>query len=133
MSQDEQFMRLALELDREADTRCYLTHESGVLVRDGKVIAEGWHDHIGGLHAERWLSLMPNQEGPTQDPLHSSLEPCNHFEGPLPVQRPYYGLNREGSIGSMDPNPTVRQWSRLLEDNGVKSSLGFWNQSVTIK
>ena len=22
-----------------------------VLVKDGKVIAEGWHDHLGGLHA----------------------------------------------------------------------------------
>ena len=24
-----------------------------VLVKDGEVIAEGWHDHIGGLHAEQ--------------------------------------------------------------------------------
>ena len=23
-----------------------------VLVKDGEVIAEGWHDHLGGLHAE---------------------------------------------------------------------------------
>jgi diaminohydroxyphosphoribosylaminopyrimidine deaminase/5-amino-6-(5-phosphoribosylamino)uracil reductase len=24
-----------------------------VLVRDGEIVAEGWHDHIGGLHAEQ--------------------------------------------------------------------------------
>jgi diaminohydroxyphosphoribosylaminopyrimidine deaminase/5-amino-6-(5-phosphoribosylamino)uracil reductase len=23
------------------------------LVKDSKVIAEGWHDHLGGLHAEQ--------------------------------------------------------------------------------
>ena len=24
-----------------------------VIVKDGRIIGEGWHEHIGGLHAER--------------------------------------------------------------------------------
>ena len=27
-----------------------------VIVKDGKIIGEGWHEHIGGLHAERTRS-----------------------------------------------------------------------------
>ena len=52
MSQDEQFMRLALELGSRGGHKVLPNPQVGfVLVRDGKVIAEGWHDHIGGLHA----------------------------------------------------------------------------------
>ena len=51
-----------------------------VLVKDGAVIAEGWHDHLGGLHAEQ-MAIHDAEEKdcrPMEQPPTSS-RPCNHF------------------------------------------------------
>ena len=82
MSQDEQFMRLALELGSRGGHKVLPNPRVGcVLVRDGKVIAEGWHDHIGGLHAEQMAIADAESRGvPTQgSTAFVTLEPCNHF------------------------------------------------------
>ena len=34
-----------------------------VLVKDGNVIAEGWHDHLGGLHAEQMAIHDAEEKG----------------------------------------------------------------------
>ena len=47
-------MRRAIELAEPGRYRVMPNPMVGcVLVRDGKIVAEGWHDHIGGLHAEQ--------------------------------------------------------------------------------
>jgi pyrimidine deaminase RibD-like protein len=54
MDGEEDFMRRALDLAERGRGRVMPNPLVGcVLVRDGSVIAEGWHDHIGGLHAEQ--------------------------------------------------------------------------------
>ena len=34
-----------------------------VLVKDGEIIAEGWHDHLGGLHAEQMAIHDAEEKG----------------------------------------------------------------------
>ena len=34
-----------------------------VLVRDGEIIAEGWHGHLGGLHAEQAAIADAEEKG----------------------------------------------------------------------
>ena len=47
-------MQHALSLARRGSGRVMPNPMVGcVLVKDGRVIAEGWHDRIGGLHAEQ--------------------------------------------------------------------------------
>lgn len=48
-----------------------------VLVRDGKVVGEGFHDRFGGAHAEivALEAALGEAEGAT---AYVSLEPCNH-------------------------------------------------------
>ena len=99
-----------------------------VLVRDGKVIAEGWHDHIGGLHAEQMAIADAESRGvPTQgSTAFVTLEPCNHFGRTPPCTEAllWAGIERV-VIGSMDPNPTVRgDGTGSLEDNGVEVITG---------
>ena len=99
-----------------------------VLVRDGKVIAEGWHDHIGGLHAEQMAIADAESRGvPTQgSTAFVTLEPCNHFGRTPPCTEAllWAGIERV-VIGSMDPNPTVRgDGAGSLEDNGVEVITG---------
>ena len=49
-----EFMQLALEVAERGRGRVKPNPLVGcVLVKNGEVIAEGWHDHLGGLHAEQ--------------------------------------------------------------------------------
>ena len=52
-----------------------------VLVKDGQIIAEGWHDHLGGLHAEQMAIHDAEENGysPNGATAYVTLEPCNHF------------------------------------------------------
>ncbi len=45
-----------------------------VIVKDGKIIGEGWHEHIGGLHAER-NAFAHCTEDCTGADLYVTLEP----------------------------------------------------------
>ena len=60
-----------------------------VLVRDGEIIAEGWHDHLGGLHAEQMAIADAESRGvETQGSIaYVTLEPCTTSEGLLLVVR----------------------------------------------
>ena len=50
--EDEAFMQHALDV---AERGSVLPNPlvGCVLVKEGEIIAEGWHDHLGGLHAEQ--------------------------------------------------------------------------------
>ena len=50
---DEYYMHMALDLSRRGMGRTTPNPMVGcVFVKDGKVVGRGWHDHLGGLHAE---------------------------------------------------------------------------------
>ena len=54
MTEAEQHMRRAIELAERGRHRVMPNPLVGcVLVKEGEVVAEGWHDHLGGLHAEQ--------------------------------------------------------------------------------
>ena len=51
---DRRFMEHALLVAERGRGRVSPNPMVGcVLVKDGEIIAEGWHDHLGGLHAEQ--------------------------------------------------------------------------------
>ena len=50
---DEYFMRLALGLALRGTGQTAPNPMVGcVIVKDGRILGRGWHDHAGGLHAE---------------------------------------------------------------------------------
>lgn len=52
--QKQEYMRRALALAQRGAGHVNPNPMVGcVIVKDGKIIGEGWHEHIGGLHAER--------------------------------------------------------------------------------
>jgi diaminohydroxyphosphoribosylaminopyrimidine deaminase/5-amino-6-(5-phosphoribosylamino)uracil reductase len=94
-----------------------------LLVRNGLLIAEAWHEEFGGSHAERLLLQNFEQEIRSTDTLYVNLEPCCHEEKKtLPctsilLER---GVKRV-VVGMVDPNPKVAgQGIALLRSRGVQ-------------
>jgi|TARA_B100001758_G_C18372902_1_gene592477 diaminohydroxyphosphoribosylaminopyrimidine deaminase/5-amino-6-(5-phosphoribosylamino)uracil reductase len=130
MIQDEAFMRRAMEIAERGRHRVMPNPLVGcVLVREGNIVAEGWHDHIGGLHAEQMAIADAESKGiPTQGTTaYVSLEPCNHFGRTPPCTESllWAGVSRV-VIGALDPNPTVRGGGvDALKRGGVDVEVGL--------
>lgn len=111
-----------------------------VVVRDGLVVSEGFHQQYGGFHAERNALLSADRELLRGATLYVNLEPCSHY-GKTP---PCADLVVECGIGKVvccndDPNPLVagRGFERLeaagievvrhvLEDEGRRLNRRFF-------
>ena len=77
MNDDERFMQRALELAERGRYSVSPNPMVGcVIVRDGEVIAEGWHQRAGEPHAEiKALMGVDDARGAT---MYVTLEPCVH-------------------------------------------------------
>ena len=96
-----------------------------VIVKDGKIIGEGWHEHIGGLHAER-NAFAHCTEDCTGADLYVTLEPCCHW-GRTPPCTDAIIEHRIGRVfvGCLDPNPLVAgKGTRILQDAGIEVQTG---------
>jgi diaminohydroxyphosphoribosylaminopyrimidine deaminase/5-amino-6-(5-phosphoribosylamino)uracil reductase len=97
-----------------------------VLVRDGVVLAEGWHDVFGGAHAERMLFEGLEAKNFSDCILYVSLEPCAHFGKTPPCANLILekGVGRV-VVGVLDPNPLVSgRGVGLLRAAGVEVLVG---------
>lgn len=99
-----------------------------VLVRDGSIIAEGFHEGFGKPHAERQLLEKFDQKIDSKDILYVNLEPCCHEKKKTPpcaqmlIER---GL-KHVVIGMRDPNPEVSgKGIELMRSAGVKVDIAF--------
>ena len=73
--QDTQWMARALALARKGAGRVSPNPMVGcVIVKDGQVIGEGWHQKCGSLHAERNAFAACTQD-PAGATLYVTLEP----------------------------------------------------------
>lgn len=100
-----------------------------VIVKDGRVIGEGYHEKYGGLHAERNAikSLTEPAEGST---IYVTLEPCCHY-GKTPPCTEAIIENKIAHvvIGSRDPNPKVAgKGVKALRDAGIKVTQDYMRQ-----
>jgi diaminohydroxyphosphoribosylaminopyrimidine deaminase/5-amino-6-(5-phosphoribosylamino)uracil reductase len=79
-----------------------------VLVKDGRVIGEGFHAEFGGAHAEptALASLSESAEGAT---AYVTLEPCCHTNKKTPPCTPALIAAKVARVvvGCVDPNPDV--------------------------
>ncbi len=124
--QDAVYMARALKL---AEKGRYTTDPNPrvgcVLVKDNKVIAEGWHVKAGLGHAEvNALSQVDNAKGAT---AYVTLEPCSHTgkTGPCCDALIDAGISRT-VIAMQDPNPLVagRGIKKML-DTGMSVECGL--------
>ncbi|MCR4645415.1 MAG: bifunctional diaminohydroxyphosphoribosylaminopyrimidine deaminase/5-amino-6-(5-phosphoribosylamino)uracil reductase RibD [Oscillospiraceae bacterium] len=92
-----------------------------VIVRDGEIIGEGWHQKYGEAHAEV-NALNACTESPVGAELFVTLEPCCHqgHQPPCTDAIIKAGISKVW-IGSMDPNPLVAgKGAAMLEAAGIE-------------
>ena len=95
-----------------------------VVVRDGEILAAGYHDRYRGPHAERMAFDYADKHGIDMHgaTVIDTLEPCCHV-GSQPACTDLilsHGITRV-VVGSIDPNPIVAgKGLRILEETGVE-------------
>jgi diaminohydroxyphosphoribosylaminopyrimidine deaminase / 5-amino-6-(5-phosphoribosylamino)uracil reductase len=97
-----------------------------VIVKDGRVLAEAWHEGAGHPHAEA-TALAAAGEGARGGTLYVNLEPCVHY-GRMPPCAPAVvasGVWRV-VVAMPDPNPLVDgRGFRALREAGIEVTTGM--------
>lgn len=108
---DESYMARALELAKRGSGWVNPNPLVGaVIVRDERIIGEGWHQAFGEPHAERQALTDCRQRGedPHDATIYVTLEPCCHTGKTPPCTEALIeaGIARV-VVGAQDPNPRV--------------------------
>jgi diaminohydroxyphosphoribosylaminopyrimidine deaminase / 5-amino-6-(5-phosphoribosylamino)uracil reductase len=131
MSADELYMRRCFELaERGIATVSPNPMVGAVLVCDGRILGEGWHQTYGQAHAEvNCLAAVLPADRPLipRATLYCSLEPCSHTGKTPPcadlVLREHIP---RVLVSNLDPNPLVAgQGIARLREGGVQVSTGL--------
>ncbi|MBE5890900.1 MAG: bifunctional diaminohydroxyphosphoribosylaminopyrimidine deaminase/5-amino-6-(5-phosphoribosylamino)uracil reductase RibD [Lachnospiraceae bacterium] len=123
----EQFMRRAIELAKKGGGWVHPNPYVGaVIVKDGRIIGEGYHKRCGDLHAERnaFANLTESAEGAT---MYVTLEPCCHQGKQPPCTKAIIEHQiKHVVIGSRDPNPLVSgKGVAQLKEAGIEVTEDF--------
>ena len=114
-------MERALELaERGRGTTAPNPVVGAVVVRNGQVVGEGWHERKGGPHAEV-VALEAAGRLARGATLYVTMEPCSHHGSTPPCTEAVLesGIAKVVS-GSLDPNPEAGGGLELLREAGVE-------------
>jgi len=124
---DHRYMTQAIELAaRGLFTTTPNPRVGCVIVKDGKVIGQGWHIQAGLDHAEV-MALKDAGSAAKGATVYLSLEPCNHLGRTPPCVDALINAQVSSVIAAMeDPNPTGRgQGLARLRDAGIQTRCGL--------
>ena len=121
-SEDEKYMSVAIELAKKGYGYTAPNPVVGaVIVKDGCIIGQGYHEKYGEPHAER-NALASCSQSPEGATIYVTLEPCCHHGKQPPCTDAIIeaGISRVVT-GSGDPNPLVGgKGIRILKDHGIQ-------------
>lgn len=118
----------AREIARGGWGRVYTNPMVGcVLVRDGEVVAEGFHEAFGGPHAEI-VALERALSGAEGATAYVSLEPCNHHGKTPPCSKALVDAGvRRVVYGAADPGTDSGGGGDALREAGVDVVGPVWS------
>jgi diaminohydroxyphosphoribosylaminopyrimidine deaminase/5-amino-6-(5-phosphoribosylamino)uracil reductase len=130
---DRYAMARALELAARGSATTQPNPRVGcVIAKDGRIIAEGWHERAGGPHAEvaalRALQSSPGGLASARDStVYTNLEPCSHHGRTPPCSDALVSARVARVVFSIpDPNPKVAgRGAVLLTQAGIKVDIGL--------
>lgn len=131
----EQAMRRALELARQGRGRVEPNPAVGcVIVKDGRLIGEGWHQEFGGPHAE--IEALRDCRRRGNDPrgavVYVTLEPCCFTGKTGPCTKALIEAGVAGVVAAMeDPFPKVSgRGFEELRQAGIFAEAGLCRQEA---
>lgn len=134
MDRDEYYMKMALRLARKGQGNTSPNPIVGaLLVKDGRILAKGYHKKAGLPHAE--IEVLNRAGNRAKDAtLYVNLEPCDHFGKTPPCTD---RIIKEGVkrvvIGMRDPNPiNYGKGVERLRRNGVEVKCGVLKRESSI-
>jgi diaminohydroxyphosphoribosylaminopyrimidine deaminase / 5-amino-6-(5-phosphoribosylamino)uracil reductase len=128
-SKAEEYMRRAVALSRTGFPAPN-PHVGCVIVCDGHVAGEGYHDYAGGPHAEIVALNQAGSRAKGAD-VYVTLEPCNHHgrTGPCSLALIDAGV-ASVSYAVADPNPRAQGGAQRLREAGVFVSQGLLEEEA---
>jgi diaminohydroxyphosphoribosylaminopyrimidine deaminase/5-amino-6-(5-phosphoribosylamino)uracil reductase len=126
-ARDARHMARALQLARRGLFTTQPNPRVGcVLVRDDRVVGEGWHERAGEAHAEV-NSLRAAGDAARGGTAYVSLEPCCHHGRTPPCTDALIEAGVRRVVAAMqDPNPAVAgQGAQRLREAGIEVEVGL--------
>lgn len=128
MDQDVHFMQLALDAARQGRYHTYRNPMVGaVIVKNGQVLATGYHHYYGGVHAERDAISKLTPEQLFNSTLYVSLEPCVHYGKQPPCSQLVINSKiKRVVIAELDPHHLVTgKGVAELNQAGIEVKVGL--------
>lgn len=131
-AEDHTYMARALRL---AERGLYTTTPNPrvgcVIVKDGRVVGEGWHQRAGEPHAEIH-ALRQAGEAARGATVYVSLEPCSHYGRTPPCVHALIDAGVARVVAAMrDPNPQVAgRGIELLTLAGIRVDVGLMEEAA---
>ncbi len=130
---DEKYMNLALTLAKKGIGYVNPNPLVGaIIVKEGKIIGQGWHEKYGGWHAER-NALNSCRDSPDGASMYVSLEPCcHHGKTPPCTDAIIQSGIKKVVIGCLDPNYLVSgKGVTILRNAGIEVVTGVLKDQST--
>jgi diaminohydroxyphosphoribosylaminopyrimidine deaminase/5-amino-6-(5-phosphoribosylamino)uracil reductase len=131
MLTDESFMRRALRLARKGEGSVSPNPLVGALiVRGGRIIAEGYHRRSGENHAEI-NAIESATEAVAWATFYITLEPCSHYGKTPPCVDALIACRpTRVVVGTIDPNPLVSgKGIAALRNHGIETTTGVLEEA----
>ena len=133
MAYKQEYMELAIELAKKGTGAVNPNPLVGaVIVKDDRIIGQGYHARYGDLHAERaaFASLTEDAEGAE---MYVTLEPCCHYgkQPPCTLAIVEHGIKKV-YVGSDDPNDKVAGKGIAFLRCNQSGILPLYNDKVTV-
>ena len=125
----EFYIKRSIELAKKATGKTYPNPLVGaVIVHEGKIIGEGFHQKAGENHAEiNAINSVENPELLPESTIYVSLEPCAHFGKTPPCSLKLKEIGfKKVIIGAMDSHDKVNgKGKKILQDAGIETISGI--------
>ncbi len=132
MEEEQKYLRRAISLAKKGLGWVNPNPLVGaVIVKNGRIIGEGYHAYYGGPHAE--INAIENATESVKGAiLYATMEPCSH-QGKTPPCTDAIIKNgiRKVVVGMKDPNPLVNgKGLKILADAGIIVKAGIEEAAV---
>ena len=133
---DLDFMARAIELAKKGQLKVQPNPMVGcVIVKNNKIVGEGWHKEYGKDHAEiNAIKNCKKKFGAKQalkliagSNVYVNLEPCSIEKNTPPCSNALIEYQiKKLFCGTLDPNPKINgRGIKLLKKNGIETSVGL--------